>query len=147
MDKLTGLWLVELVPRCCITYASLYMSFVPPQNIKAHENRKQIFSANAARENPFKQPARTLTEPPPWSSSSNAPGSSQPPAWVSSFSPLYRKTLAYFLYSKEKVECWCSCFSKTYVLLKFINCTKLYAYWCISPHLKCMDKGFHMDLR
>ncbi|KAF3433496.1 hypothetical protein FNV43_RR24598 [Rhamnella rubrinervis] len=54
------------------------------ENIKAHENRKQIFSANAARENPFKQPAKTLSEPPPWSSSSNAPGSAQPPALPSS---------------------------------------------------------------
>ncbi|XP_048326273.1 syntaxin-31 isoform X2 [Ziziphus jujuba] len=49
------------------------------ENIKAHENRKQIFSANASREDQFKQPARTVTEPPPWSSSSNTYGSAQPP--------------------------------------------------------------------
>lgn len=48
------------------------------ENIKAHENRKQIFSTNASRENPFKNQAKTLNEPLPWSSSSNSLGSSQP---------------------------------------------------------------------
>lgn len=50
------------------------------ENIKAHENRKQIFSTNASRENPFRNQAKTLNEPLPWSSSSNAPGNSQPSA-------------------------------------------------------------------
>ncbi|KAH7548395.1 hypothetical protein JRO89_XS14G0113900 [Xanthoceras sorbifolium] len=44
------------------------------ENIKAHENRKQIFSTNALRDSPFRQQAQTVTEPPPWSNSS---GSSQ----------------------------------------------------------------------
>ncbi|KAM6598743.1 hypothetical protein CsatA_018352 [Cannabis sativa] len=48
------------------------------ENIKAHENRRQMFSTNASRQNPFKNQAKTLNEPLPWSSSSNAPGSSQP---------------------------------------------------------------------
>ncbi|XP_062092522.1 syntaxin-31 [Humulus lupulus] len=48
------------------------------ENIKAHENRRQIFSTNASRENPFKNQAKNLNEPLPWSSSSNARGSSQP---------------------------------------------------------------------
>ncbi|KAI6676235.1 hypothetical protein NL676_037031 [Syzygium grande] len=45
------------------------------QNIKAHENRKQMFSANASRENHFKQHTKAVTEPPPWSSASNESGS------------------------------------------------------------------------
>ncbi|KAI3427869.1 uncharacterized protein J3R85_009109 [Psidium guajava] len=44
------------------------------QNIKAHENRKQMFSANASRENHFKQHTKLVTEPPPWSNSSNESG-------------------------------------------------------------------------
>ncbi|PSS32545.1 Syntaxin-31 like [Actinidia chinensis var. chinensis] len=48
------------------------------ENIKAHENRKQIFSTNLARENPLRHPAKTATEPPPWSTSSGSLGSSQP---------------------------------------------------------------------
>lgn len=41
------------------------------QNLKAHENRKQIFSANASRQNPFvKQPKSA-----PWSNVSNATNS------------------------------------------------------------------------
>uniref|UniRef100_A0A5B7B7T8 Putative syntaxin-31 n=1 Tax=Davidia involucrata TaxID=16924 RepID=A0A5B7B7T8_DAVIN len=48
------------------------------ENIKAHENRKQIFSTNVARENPLRHHVKTVTEPPPWSSSSNSPGSLQP---------------------------------------------------------------------
>ncbi|KAJ7964009.1 putative Syntaxin [Quillaja saponaria] len=42
------------------------------ENIKAHENRKQIFSTNASRENPFHHQPKPLTEPPPWSNSPNA---------------------------------------------------------------------------
>lgn len=42
------------------------------QNIKAHENRRQIFSKTAARENPFQHQPKPATEPPPWSNSSNA---------------------------------------------------------------------------
>lgn len=34
------------------------------KNMKAHEDRKQIFSTNLSRENPLKQPT---AEPPPWS--------------------------------------------------------------------------------
>uniref|UniRef100_A0A2N9HNT9 t-SNARE coiled-coil homology domain-containing protein n=1 Tax=Fagus sylvatica TaxID=28930 RepID=A0A2N9HNT9_FAGSY len=48
------------------------------ENIKAHENRKQMFSKNALRENPFQNHAKTVTEPPPWSSSSNGAESAQP---------------------------------------------------------------------
>ncbi|KAL4188378.1 hypothetical protein AMTRI_Chr08g159780 [Amborella trichopoda] len=44
------------------------------ENIKAHENRKQIFSANALRENPFTQQSKSVSEPPPWSNLSNASG-------------------------------------------------------------------------
>ncbi|KAE8722806.1 Syntaxin-31 [Hibiscus syriacus] len=47
------------------------------ENIKAHENRKQIFS-KSTRENPFQHPTKSVTEPPPWSSSSNAIESSLP---------------------------------------------------------------------
>ncbi|KAL9421644.1 hypothetical protein AB3S75_034009 [Citrus x aurantiifolia] len=50
------------------------------ENIKAHENRKQIFSANALRDSPFRQHAQPVTEPPPWSSPVNASESSQPSA-------------------------------------------------------------------
>ncbi|KAK7300577.1 hypothetical protein RJT34_11424 [Clitoria ternatea] len=42
------------------------------ENIKAHENRKQIFSKSVARENPFQHQPKPPTEPPPWSNSSNA---------------------------------------------------------------------------
>ncbi|KAG5109705.1 hypothetical protein JHK82_038928 [Glycine max] len=42
------------------------------ENIKAHENRKQIFSNNASRENPLQHQPKPTTEPPPWSNSSNA---------------------------------------------------------------------------
>lgn len=54
----------------------LYTFFL--QNIKAHENRKQIFSTNVSRENPFQQHAKTVTEPPPWSSLSKTSGNLQP---------------------------------------------------------------------
>ncbi|KAL6503746.1 Syntaxin [Orobanche gracilis] len=42
------------------------------KNIKAHENRKQLFSTVVSRENPLKQPPNTVKEPPPWSSSSDS---------------------------------------------------------------------------
>ncbi|KAK9159030.1 hypothetical protein Scep_005604 [Stephania cephalantha] len=41
------------------------------ENLKAHENRKQIFSTNSVRENPFLKQARTTTKPPPWSNTSS----------------------------------------------------------------------------
>ncbi|CAM8949302.1 unnamed protein product [Rhodiola kirilowii] len=47
------------------------------ENIKAHESRKQMFSTNLPRENPFRQPAKTVTEPPPWLSSATKPSNSQ----------------------------------------------------------------------
>ncbi|KAL0452747.1 UNVERIFIED_CONTAM: syntaxin [Sesamum latifolium] len=34
------------------------------KNIKAHENRKQLFSTVVSRENPLKEPPNTVTEPP-----------------------------------------------------------------------------------
>uniref|UniRef100_A0A5B7B4I9 Putative syntaxin-31 n=1 Tax=Davidia involucrata TaxID=16924 RepID=A0A5B7B4I9_DAVIN len=49
------------------------------ENIKAHENRKQIFSTNVSREGPLRHQSKTVTEPPPWSSSSDSSGSLQPP--------------------------------------------------------------------
>ncbi|KAL3579044.1 hypothetical protein D5086_020548 [Populus alba] len=48
------------------------------ENIKAHENRKQIFSTTVSRENPFLRQAKPMTEPPPWSNPSNAFANSQP---------------------------------------------------------------------
>ncbi|KAJ6311874.1 hypothetical protein OIU77_013598 [Salix suchowensis] len=50
------------------------------ENIKAHENRKQIFSTNVSRENPFLRQAKPMTEPPPWSNPSNAFANAQPSA-------------------------------------------------------------------
>ncbi|XP_054793864.1 syntaxin-31-like [Prosopis cineraria] len=47
------------------------------ENIKAHENRKQIFSKKASRGNPFQHRSEPVTEPPPWSNSLNASESSQ----------------------------------------------------------------------
>ncbi|KAM1487347.1 hypothetical protein ACFX13_001501 [Malus domestica] len=47
------------------------------ENIKAHENRRQIFSTNASRENPFRNPAKTVTAPAPWSTPSRAPSNLQ----------------------------------------------------------------------
>ncbi|OMO76240.1 hypothetical protein COLO4_25632 [Corchorus olitorius] len=49
------------------------------ENIKAHENRKQMFSKSPLRENPFQRQTVPVSEPPPWSSSSNASGNSPPP--------------------------------------------------------------------
>ncbi|XP_041000620.1 syntaxin-31 isoform X3 [Juglans microcarpa x Juglans regia] len=54
--------------------------FFSSQHIKAHENRKQMFSKNALRENPFQHNSKTVTEPLPWSSSSNGAASPQPSA-------------------------------------------------------------------
>ncbi|KAL2940637.1 Syntaxin-31 [Bienertia sinuspersici] len=48
------------------------------QNIKAHETRKQLFSANASRDNPFQHHVKPVTEPPPWLNSSNVSASAQP---------------------------------------------------------------------
>ncbi|MCL7038762.1 hypothetical protein MKW94_029565 [Papaver nudicaule] len=50
------------------------------ENLKAHENRKQIFSTNLTRENPFLTQPKPITEPPPWSNNSNASTTVQPPA-------------------------------------------------------------------
>ncbi|KAG6600935.1 Syntaxin-31 [Cucurbita argyrosperma subsp. argyrosperma] len=41
------------------------------ENIKANESRRQIFSANATRESPFQNQAKTVTQPPPWSSNTS----------------------------------------------------------------------------
>ncbi|GAV56771.1 Syntaxin domain-containing protein/SNARE domain-containing protein [Cephalotus follicularis] len=50
------------------------------ENIKAHENRKQMFSTNVLRDSPLRQQVKAVTEPPPWSTSSNASGNLQPSA-------------------------------------------------------------------
>ncbi|XXG39547.1 hypothetical protein AAC387_Pa01g0484 [Persea americana] len=50
------------------------------ENIKAHENRKQIFSTNASRENPFRNQTKLIKEPPPWSNAINTSGDSPPSA-------------------------------------------------------------------
>ncbi|KAG9160195.1 hypothetical protein Leryth_021077 [Lithospermum erythrorhizon] len=44
------------------------------KNMKAHESRKQIFSTNISREKPLRQAPNTLSEPPPWSSSTENSG-------------------------------------------------------------------------
>ncbi|XP_023518804.1 syntaxin-31-like [Cucurbita pepo subsp. pepo] len=41
------------------------------ENIKANESRRQIFSANATRESPFQNQAKTVTQPPPWLSNTS----------------------------------------------------------------------------
>ncbi|XP_077225171.1 syntaxin of plants 31 isoform X2 [Tasmannia lanceolata] len=53
------------------------------ENLKAHENRKQIFSTNASRENPFLHNPKAVTEPPPWSNTSDASSSLPPSAMAS----------------------------------------------------------------
>lgn len=58
------------------------------ENIKAHENRKQIFSKNASRENPFQQQPKPATEPPPWSNSLNASDLQQASALPSNGGPV-----------------------------------------------------------
>ncbi|XP_071732774.1 syntaxin-31 [Rutidosis leptorrhynchoides] len=49
------------------------------ENIKAHENRRQIFSTNMTRENPLRQQTKNVMEPPPWSSPSKSSGNLLPP--------------------------------------------------------------------
>ncbi|GLT89164.1 hypothetical protein SLE2022_071600 [Rubroshorea leprosula] len=44
-------------------------------NLKAHENRKHIFSKNASRENLFQCQRGNVTKLPPWSNSCNTAGS------------------------------------------------------------------------
>lgn len=65
------------------------------ENIKAHESRKQIFSKSTPTENPFQRQAKPVTEPPPWSSSSNAsesfPPTGLPPNGVQAGSQLRRR--------------------------------------------------------
>ncbi|KAF5959706.1 hypothetical protein HYC85_000915 [Camellia sinensis] len=62
------------------------------ENIKAHENRKLIFSTNVARENPLSNPPKTVTEPPPWSNSSGSLQQSvSPPDGVQVGSQLRRR--------------------------------------------------------
>ncbi|CAI9295906.1 unnamed protein product [Lactuca saligna] len=46
------------------------------ENIKAHENRRQIFSTSIARENPLRQQPKSVMEPPPWSTPSGQPSES-----------------------------------------------------------------------
>lgn len=69
-----------LTHNVLIPYISCIRCLLSSQNIKAHENRRQIFSKNTTRENTFGNQAKTLNEPLPWSSSSNAHGGSQPSA-------------------------------------------------------------------
>ncbi|XWS07657.1 hypothetical protein CRYUN_Cryun41cG0008300 [Craigia yunnanensis] len=65
------------------------------ENIKAHENRKQIFSKSASGENPFQRQTESVTEPAPWSSSSNVsesfPLSGLPSSGVQAGSQLRRR--------------------------------------------------------
>ncbi|KAH7672906.1 syntaxin 5 protein [Dioscorea alata] len=49
------------------------------ENLKAHENRKQIFSTNASRENPLMHQPKTVSEPPPWSNAATSLPSSVTP--------------------------------------------------------------------
>ncbi|KAL1197004.1 Syntaxin-31 [Cardamine amara subsp. amara] len=50
------------------------------ENMKAHENRKQLFSTkNAAVDSPPQNNAKSVPEPPPWSNSSNPSGNVQQP--------------------------------------------------------------------
>lgn len=48
------------------------------ENIKAHENRKQMFSTSVTRENPLKHQIKTTAEPPPWSNLPRTSDSLQP---------------------------------------------------------------------
>lgn len=50
------------------------------QNIKARENRKQLFSTVVSREHTLKQPPTTMSEPPPWLSSSDSSGTNLQPS-------------------------------------------------------------------
>jgi len=47
--------------------------------MKAHENRKQLFSTKNAVDSPPQNNAKSVPEPPPWSSSSNPFGNLQQP--------------------------------------------------------------------
>ncbi|KAL5991513.1 syntaxin [Asimina triloba] len=47
-------------------------------NLKAHENRKQIFSTGMSRENAFLHQSKAVTEPPPWSNTFNSAGNLPP---------------------------------------------------------------------
>jgi syntaxin 5 len=49
------------------------------ENMKAHENRKQLFSTKNAVDSPPQNNAKSVPEPPPWSSSSNPFGNLQQP--------------------------------------------------------------------
>ncbi|KFK25009.1 hypothetical protein AALP_AA8G054800 [Arabis alpina] len=49
------------------------------ENMKAHENRKQLFSNNAVVDSPPQNNAKSVPEPPPWSSTSNPTGNLQQP--------------------------------------------------------------------
>ncbi|KAK1297990.1 Syntaxin-31 [Acorus calamus] len=66
------------------------------ENLKAHENRKQIFSTNVSRENPSSSHPKTVTEPPPWSNVSNASGNLpslvMPPSGGQNVNQLRRRT-------------------------------------------------------
>ncbi|XVF24063.1 hypothetical protein REPUB_Repub13aG0094500 [Reevesia pubescens] len=58
--------------------ATKYLQDVLTARIEAHGNRKHIFSKTTGRENPFQHQTGSVTEPPPWSSSSNVPESLPP---------------------------------------------------------------------
>ncbi|KAK9742365.1 hypothetical protein RND81_03G167200 [Saponaria officinalis] len=60
-------------------------------NMKAHETRKQIFSASASRDNPFEKQAKPMAEPPPWFNSSNVPASQTTSSGVQAGSQLRRR--------------------------------------------------------
>ncbi|KAH9320234.1 hypothetical protein KI387_022003, partial [Taxus chinensis] len=61
------------------------------ENLKAHDNRRQIFSSNTSRGNPFAQQrpiditdtSRTISKPPPWTNGSNI-SASLPPSRMAS---------------------------------------------------------------
>ncbi|KAM0941441.1 putative target SNARE coiled-coil domain, syntaxin/epimorphin, syntaxin-5, Sly1p-binding protein [Dioscorea sansibarensis] len=50
------------------------------ENLKAHENRKQIFSTNTSREDPRMHQPKTASEPPPWSNAATSLPSSVTPS-------------------------------------------------------------------
>ncbi|KAJ0984101.1 hypothetical protein J5N97_002457 [Dioscorea zingiberensis] len=50
------------------------------ENLKAHENRKQIFSTKPSRENPLMHQPKTVSEPPPWSNAASSLPSSGIPS-------------------------------------------------------------------
>ncbi|XP_072997911.1 syntaxin-31 isoform X1 [Typha latifolia] len=65
------------------------------KNLKAHEDRKKIFSTNASRENAFSNQVKTPTEPPPWSIAPNTttvtPSSIMPTSGISNGNQLRRR--------------------------------------------------------